>query len=107
MTNDTMKSLGFLKKSLKMSRRAVEKNAKDDGTTGALLTDIQGKMDALNVVIETWEKAASVSNAVPVVSAAIPSGMVQPTPAAAVISTVPDPKDSDPSDPSDDLLTVS
>jgi hypothetical protein len=89
MTKDTMKSMAMLKKSLKMNRYAVEKNQKDDGTTDTEVKDRQTKIDILIADIEAWEK---LSATVP------PVGIVQPDPAAPVISTVPD--------PDDDLLTV-
>ena len=94
MTNDTLKSMSLLKKSLKMSRRAAEKNQKADGTTDLEVKDRQTKIDILIADIEAWEKKAT--PVTPVQS--VPSGIVQPDPAASVISTVPD--------PDDDLLTV-
>jgi len=93
MTTDTMKSMVMLKKSLKMSRRAAEKNQKADGTTDLEVKDRQTKIDILIADIEAWEKKAT-----PVTPVNVPAGVAQPDPAASVISTVPD--------PSDDLLTV-
>lgn len=89
MTKDTIKSMLMLKKSLKMNRRAVEKNQKADGTTDLELAQYLTKIDIIIADIEAWEKKA-----VP----ATPAGIVQPDPAHPVISTVPD--------PTDDLLTV-
>ena len=90
ISTDTLKSLSYLKKSLKMSRRAAEKNQKADGTTDMEVKDRQTKIDILIADIEAWEKKAS--------PAVVPAGVVQPDPAAVVVSTVPD--------VNDDLLTV-
>lgn len=78
MTNDTIKSMGYLKKSLKMSRRAVEKNQTNDNTTDQNVKDFQTKIDDLLVEIEKWEAFALISSSVP--STSIPSVTTTVTP---------------------------
>ena len=63
MTNDTLKSLGYLEKSLKMTRRAVEKNSAADGTDANQVKSFQDKIDVLRVEIDTWRKMAAVPTA--------------------------------------------
>ena len=80
MKTDTMKSLGFLKKSLKMNAFAIKHNEIDVGTP--IPNDLQsfiGHSVAMLAQIEAWEKA----DACPV-----------PQPAS---STLPDPTSVDPS----------
>jgi hypothetical protein len=89
MTSDSLKSLGFLKKSLRMNAKAMKNNLAGDGIPAAELTAFIDHAKAMVQQIETWEKAAT---------PATPAGIVQPAPAAATVSTVPD--------PDDDLLTV-
>jgi len=58
MKDDTMKSLGFLKKSLKMNAKAINNNEVSNGQP--LSKDFADFIDhahALLVQIETWEKA--------------------------------------------------
>ena len=62
ISDDTKKSLGFLKKSLKMSRRAVEKNQNDDGSTDA---EVEGFQDAIDEVL-TFITSFETTTAVPV-----------------------------------------
>lgn len=65
MTNDTLKSLGYLKKSLKMSNRAVSKNrvADQDDTT-----ILEGMIDAMIVETERLEGISiPVASTIPVV----------------------------------------
>lgn len=95
MTTDTLKSLAMLKKSLKMNRRATEKNQKADGTTDTEVKSWQSKIDFFINDIETLEKQAAL------VTPATTAGIVQPDPAASTISTVPIMSGTD-----DDLLTV-
>jgi hypothetical protein len=91
MTNDTLKSLGFLKKSLKMNGKALGNNMTQDGIPVPELQAFADHAKAMVTQIEAWEKAnASAAPTIP--------GIVQPAPAAATVSTVPL---SD-----DDLLTV-
>ena len=90
MTTDTMKSLGYLSKSLKMTKRALEKNKAQDDVDPI-------ELDNLNRTIEDLEKSIIVfENLNPVVPAAIPSPTaVNPTPPPSTIN-----------DGSDDLLTT-
>lgn len=83
MNTDTLKSLGFLKKSLKMNAKAISKNE----TTAGIAVDptiaaFIGHSAAMLAQIDAWEKAA-----VPVAAPA-PAGVVQPAPAASTVSTV-------------------
>lgn len=56
MTSDTLKSLGYLKKSLKMSKRAVTKNMGADNTSSTDVDVLTGTIDDLLSVIETFEQ---------------------------------------------------
>jgi hypothetical protein len=89
MTNDTMKSLGYLKKSLKMTKRALEKNKAQDDVDPI-------ELDNLNRTIEDLEKSIVVFEALNPVSVAAPVSptAVNPTPAPSTIDT------------DDDLLTT-
>jgi hypothetical protein len=86
MTSDTLKSLGYLKKSLKMSRKATTNNQKADGIPDGELKTLHTMIDILVVEIGKWEAKAP---AAPVSPVSVPDGVAQPTPAAATISTVP------------------
>ena len=103
MTNDTLKSLGYLKKSLKMNFHAMGKNATSDGIDPSELVAFTNHSKAMLDQIEAWQKANAM--AAPVT---VPSGVAQPTPAAAVVNTVPDATGAAavPTNPSDDLLTI-
>jgi hypothetical protein len=85
MTNDTLKSLGYLKKSLKMSKRAVTKNMGDDKTSQNDVDILTGTIDDLLSVIETFETKGATIPAVP----SVPDGVAQPAPAASTVSVVP------------------
>lgn len=90
MTSDTIKSLGYLKNSLRMNRKAIAKNLTADAIDKTELLAFAAHSKAMFDQIEAWEKANA-----PV---ATPAGIVQPAPAAATVSTVPivpDPADSD------------
>jgi hypothetical protein len=102
MTNDTLKSLGYLKKSLRMNFKAMVKNASQDGIDATELKIFAGHSKAMFDQIEVWEVAAVA--AAPVT---VPSGVVQPAPAAATVHTVTDADGAKAvSDGSDDLLTI-
>lgn len=100
MTPDTLKSLGFLKKSLKMNAKAIAKNEVPNPALPRPkdIADFLAYSIAMLNQIDIWEKAAAA--AVPVVAPA-PAGVVQPAPAASTVSVVPLLPDTD-----DDLLTV-
>lgn len=55
MTSDTIKSLGYLRKSLRMSRRAIERNQPDDKTTNNEVNEMRTKIDAVISHIAVWE----------------------------------------------------
>ena len=91
MTTDTMKSLGYLKKSLKMTKRALQKNKAQDDVDPI-------ELDNLNRTIEDLEKSIIVfenlNPVVPVVS--IPASPTS-------INPIPPPSTTD---DGDDLLTT-
>jgi len=55
MTSDTLKSLGYLKKSLKMTKRALEKNKADDNADVDDLAEINYQIDGLIKQINAFE----------------------------------------------------
>jgi hypothetical protein len=55
ISNDTKKSFDYLKKSLKMSKRAIEKNQKDDGSTDAEVDNFKKTIDDVLFQINSWE----------------------------------------------------
>jgi len=93
LCDDTKKSLGFLKKSLKMSRRAIEKNQNDDGSTDADVEGFQDAVDELLTLINFFEAplANGKVNAAPPIPAAVPVAPVVPTTATTDPSTLFDP----------------
>lgn len=54
MTSDTIKSLGYLKKSLKMSKRAIEKNKASDQAGDFRFDEMNKAIDTLNDFIDEW-----------------------------------------------------
>jgi hypothetical protein len=92
MTNDTMKSLGYLKKSLKMTKRALEKNKAEDCADADDFAEINYQIDGLMKQINAFEGVNSVPAATPSPTA------VNPTPPPSTSSTT--------DDGSDDLLTT-
>ena len=55
MTNDTLKSLGYLRRSIKMSKRAININKVDDAVAIQEFTEMEQGMDGLLAQIEKWE----------------------------------------------------
>lgn len=70
---DTKKSLGYLGKSLKMTKRAVEKNALQDGTTAAELIEFKAAIDILQALID--KVLAPVTVTAPVIPTAASVGV--------------------------------
>jgi hypothetical protein len=72
MTKDTLKSLGYLGKSLKMSKRALANNKDKDGVTDQDFADINTAIDNLVKQVGIYEAidilSASVTAPVPVTS---------------------------------------
>lgn len=97
MTGDSLKSLGFLKKSLRMNAKAMKNNLAADGISATELSTFLAHAQAMVTQIDTWEKGAA-----PATPTTLPAGIVQPAPAASTVSTVP----TVPIDTDDDLLTV-
>lgn len=88
MTNDTLKSLGYLKKSLKMTKRALQKNKVDDNADANDLAEINDQIEGLMKQINAFE-------------AVNPSSVTTPSPTA--INPTPSPSTID---TDDDLLTT-
>jgi len=100
MTKDTLKSLGYLKKSLKMSKRAVENNKGQDGVTDSDFAEITTAIDDLVKKIFVYETIGNTVT-VPV------SPTVDPNPNPSTSAGNPVPPVSVTSDASDnDLLTT-
>ena len=78
LSRDTQKSLEMLLKSLKMNRRAVEKNQADDGTTDVEVQDMQDANSKMQDQIKVWLDSVIVPVA-PVAPVATPSAPLIPT----------------------------
>jgi hypothetical protein len=83
MSTDTMKSLGYLKKSLKMSKKAVTKNMGNDNTSSDEVDEFTSACDELLSLIESWEK-----NQAPAHTINFPAATVFATPATPPVPTV-------------------
>lgn len=101
MTNDTLKSLGYLKRSLKMNYKAMGKNATNDGIDPSELVIFVNHSKAMYDQIELWEKAnLSITN-VPNVSSGVVQPVIQPVGGVSGVGIVGVVGNS-----SDDLLTI-
>lgn len=52
---DTIKSFGYLEKSIKMTRRAIEKNQSEDGTTDVELDAMKASFNRVLDQIGMWK----------------------------------------------------
>ena len=77
LTVDTVTSLKLLLKSLKMNRRAVEKNQAADGTTTLELTDYQDANSKMQDQVNSWLAVWSTQHAAPA-PVPVPAGIMQP-----------------------------
>ena len=66
MSEDTAKSLGYLEKSLKMSRRAIEKNQQEDGSSSVELDAMKASMQRVLDQINIWKGIPVVAPASPI-----------------------------------------
>ena len=83
LTSDTTKSLGYLKKSLKMSKRALEINKVADGVSDADYNDLVEAISDLQKQIYAFEMVnAMATSPIPVVLGATPVIPVVPSPTA-------------------------
>ena len=92
MTNDTLKSLGYLTKSLKMTKRALEKNKAGDSMPDNDYNDMVSAIDEVQTQINAVEYRMKIL------------AVINP-PSPTAVNPAPPPSTFD-TDGSDDLLTT-
>ena len=78
MTTDTLKSLGFLKKSLKMNKTAVKKNQTADNISPSELDEYTTAIDEMIALVEKWEAKAKPNPANDPLTVTMPTPAIDP-----------------------------